>query len=392
MPHSPLLAPPRVAVVCEGDPSNPEEWSGTPYGLVGGLRAEGIDVVTIAGAARGRVARVARDVVALMSARPAAPTVEAVKESLRQSRRAAPFTAEFGSTGTLYARSGLLAHRGVDAVVQMGSAYTIRHPRVATFEDMTVRQAVEHDQYQWGELTERQVSRRVERQRSVYRRATAVLSATPWAAESMRRDYGVSAAKVRAIGLGCNHEASPDGRDWSVPRFLFVGNDWARKNGDLVVRAFRVIRETAPEATLDLVGGHPRVDEPGVTGHGRLRLSDAAESARLDALFGASTCLVVPSRFEAAGIVYLEAAAAGMATIGGRAGGAPHLIGGGGMTVAPTDAAGLVDAMRRMCDPQVARAFGESGRARSAEFTWPAVARRVLTALGLRCESTPVTW
>jgi glycosyltransferase involved in cell wall biosynthesis len=43
-------------------------------------------------------------------------------------------------------------------------------------------------------------------------------------------------------------------RDWSTPRFLFVGNDFERKNGVAVVSAFKRLRDQVSEARLDVVG------------------------------------------------------------------------------------------------------------------------------------------
>ena len=97
-----------------------------------------------------------------------------------------------------------------------------------------------------------------------------------------------------------------------MPRFLFVGFDWERKNGDGVVRSFARVRESIPGARLDIVGSDARVGVEGVVGHGRLSLSDYDDRRRLDGLFETATCFVMPSWSEPAGISYLEAAAAGV--------------------------------------------------------------------------------
>ena len=84
-----------------------------------------------------------------------------------------------------------------------------------------------------------------------------------------------------------------------------------------------------PAATLSVVGGHPPIEADRVVGHGPLSLIFAEERRRLEALFEASTCFVMPSFHEPAGIVYVEAAASGLPSIGTTAGGAPELVGEG---------------------------------------------------------------
>lgn len=383
---------PRVAVVCEGDPDDPNAWSGTPHGLLRGLRACGAEAVAVRGAPAGRAATAARHVMAAAGACSASRSGESLPAALRRAHRVSPLRTGYGAVGTAYAAWGLRRRGAVDAVVQLGSSYVVRHRRVVTFEDMTVRQAVEFDQYDWRELSARQIEARVRRQLRIYRDAAAVALATPWAARSVVRDYDVAPEKVHAVGLGRNHEIAPPSRDFGTPRFLFVGFDWERKNGSGVLEAFRAVRERHPRATLDVVGRHPALEEESVRGHGPLSLSDPAQSAALDRLFAAATCLVVPSRFEAVGIVYLEAAAAGLPSIGTTRGGAADLVGAGGRVVDPDDPVALRTAMTQLCEPGLAAELGALGRRRAAEFTWAAVAERLLALAGLGPAAAPVSW
>ena len=82
----------------------------------------------------------------------------------------------------------------------------------------------------------------------------------------------------------------------------------------------------------------------------------------------------MPSYSEARRIAYVEAAAAGLPSIGTMAGGSDYLIGDGGLVVDPRDDDALLDAMRRLADPAVAARKGAAARRRSERFTWEAVA------------------
>jgi glycosyltransferase involved in cell wall biosynthesis len=102
-------------------------------------------------------------------------------------------------------------------------------------------------------------------------------------------------------------------------------------------------------------------------------------------LFARATCFVMPSLIEPFGIAYVEAASAGVPSIGSSVGGPRDVIGDdGGIVVEPDDEAGLVEAMLRLADPDTARRMGRAARERSGLYTWRKVAERLLRALGLQ--------
>jgi glycogen synthase len=274
----------------------------------------------------------------------------------------------------------------LDGLIQHGGEH-LAPPGIpmVTYQDSTLVQALRS--YPWPHLRGlggRGVDRATRRQRAVYASAAACCTMTHWAAASVRSDYGVDAARVHVVGLGPNHDPEPGPeRDWSSPRFLFVGVDWERKNGAAVVRAFDAVRERIPTASLDLVGGHPRVDGEGITGHGRLDLRSSADATRMRGLYRRATVFVMPSLHEPSGTVHLEAAAAGIPSIGSADGGAVTCIGDGGRVVDPLDSGVLLAAMLELSEPETARALGARARAHSALFTWKKVAERLVRALEL---------
>jgi glycosyltransferase involved in cell wall biosynthesis len=357
-------------------------WSGIPQGLAWGMRELGVGAshvsaelprplglpVTLALSA-ARLHRVPR-------ARPG--------ERLRASRRAVrEGSSELAALRSLALRTRLKTPGEPPPTVQIGTGYSLPPGSpVVTLEDMTILQAVGLGVPDWRAQPERCVAERVERQRDCYARARACCVASDWAARSLVADYGVPDHKVHVVGLGRNHDPRPAPRDWTRPRFLFVGQDWERKGGPELVRAFGRLRERVPDAGLDVVGTHPRVDAPGVHGHGPLAMNDYRGRDRMQALFESATCYVMPSRYEAFGIVYTEAAAAGVPSIGTTVGGSGYAIGpDGGRLVPPSDEGALLAAMLELSDADTARRMGAAALERSELFTWPAVAEKVLAAL-----------
>lgn len=385
----------RLGLAFHGDPFDPASWSGTPAGLAAALQAQGHDVVGLSARAGERVDAGVQRALAVPRMIPRLPAVlrgQPLPEAVDHAKSAARVGAQYRALGSLRMSRELSRAGHLDAVLRLGTSFEVRHPRVITFEDLTVRQAIDADELEWARVGRGTHRMRLRAQHRAFHEAVVCCTATPWAARSVVQDYGVDPAKVFPVGLGANHVHGGDHdgpvleveeKDWSTPRFLFVGKAWEDKNGPTLLAAFRELRQRVPQARLDLVGHHPRVDLPGVTGHGFLRTTEPGPRRRLVELYARATCLVVPTTFEPAGIVHVEAAAAGVPSIGSARGGAADMIGPSGLSVVPGDVADLVAAMHRMSDPRTARRMGEAGRERARLFTWDLVAHRMLQAAGL---------
>jgi glycosyltransferase involved in cell wall biosynthesis len=253
--------------------------------------------------------------------------------------------------------------------------------RYVTFEDLTVAQMQKSGQ--WFKFSDRRFGRWRRLQADVYRHAKACCAVSTWTKASIVEDFGVPEAKIRLVGLGRNLTLpAVESRDWSSPRFLFVGRDWPRKNGDAVVRAFARLIGEHPDARLDLVGCDPDVSLPGVFRHGHLDQRDPVQGPLLRELYATATCFVMPSFAEPFAIAYLEAASAGLPVIATTVGGIRDALGSdGALYVDPHDDDAIYGAMRRLCDPQVAQAMGRAAERRARDYTWRNVAQRVLDAI-----------
>lgn len=356
----------------ERDPLSPAHWSGIPASLAAGLRSLGIEVVPI-GYHLPPVARHAVFALSAMHGRGAVAHASPVK---------------FATRSRVLARR-LARAKALDAVIAMGTdqydlgAIVPDSLPVATYDDGTFSLYMRHPESdaRRNGFPEGELRRWAARQAVAARRATACCVSTRWAAESVIDDYLVPAGKVHVVGIGHRPRACPPGRDWSSPRLLFVGADWDRKNGAVVLRAFARVRALQSRATLDVVGDHPRLDQPGVTGHGFLRREDRNAQRTLDRLYAAATAFVLPSRYDPAGMVYLEAASAGLPVIATTEGGAPELLGDTALAVHPDDEDGLTAAILQLTEPGKAQRLGLEAQRRAADSTWPDVARRILAGV-----------
>jgi glycosyltransferase involved in cell wall biosynthesis len=368
----------RIGIAFPGNPGRRETWSGIPFGLIGGLEDAGVEPVAVAIEPPAPLRRACSAAIAASYLQPQWDLLGAAREASAAARASAGM-----ATLTTMAVPAALRRAGrLDGVIQIGTGYTVRSEApVVTYEDMTIRQTRTHPYPGWELLSRRSFDSRVMRQRRAYESAVACCLTSPWAAASVRDEYGIAAEKVHAVGIGRNHAAPAVERSWEQPRFLFVGLDWQRKNGPGLLRAFARLREQRPEAQLDVVGGHPPLNQPGVTGHGILRLNSDAERRQLEQLYAAATCFAMPSHSEASAIAYVEAAAAGLPSIGTDQGGSDFLIGEGGLIVDPSDDDDLLEAMLALCEPETAAQMGTAAQKRSRLFTWSAVASRLVRAL-----------
>jgi len=130
-----------------------------------------------------------------------------------------------------------------------------------------------------------------------------------------------------------------DSARFRAKNILFVGIDWKRKGGPVLLEAFRRVRHAHPEATLTIVGRSPEVTQPGVEVVGRLPLIEVARYYRSASIF----CL--PTLNEPFGLVLLEAFSYGLPIVATRIGAIPEIVedGESGYLVGPQNTDELAD-------------------------------------------------
>lgn len=215
-------------------------------------------------------------------------------------------------------------------------------------------------------------------------------------AGTARRSAALGADPVRVVHLGTDPapaagpEDGDDGRPWSGPTLVTVGNLIARKRHADVIAALPSLRERHPDLRYVIVGDGPERERLitlaarlGVTAQVKLRGAlghdEAIAVARSGSLF------VLPSLDEAFGVSYVEAMAAGIPAIGVRGEDGPDEIAaaGGGIELVPgrdpAALAGVLDAL--LSDRARREALGQAARENvQRNFTWAACGAATLAA------------
>jgi glycosyltransferase involved in cell wall biosynthesis len=159
---------------------------------------------------------------------------------------------------------------------------------------------------------------------------------------------------------------------------LFLGADFYRKGGDQVVAAVALLRHRGRDVTLT-VAGPRRWPMPGGP-PAWVRFAGYLDPGAVPSLWADHDLLVLPSRFEAYGIVFSEALAAGRPCVGRRAFAMPELIGDCGRLIEEDDgveelAAAIVAVLED--DAVYERTWQRRLQVRE-DRSWDAVASRIL--------------
>jgi alpha-maltose-1-phosphate synthase len=162
-------------------------------------------------------------------------------------------------------------------------------------------------------------------EKRIFDRSNLIVPWSSWAAESVVRDYGIEPEKVRVVRNGVTL-AQATQRSLSVDRnhqihLGFVGNDFIRKGGDLLLRVHQ--EHFADRAHLTLITSH---DVP----TGSLRNVSVRRSVPWDELMThvmpSFDLLVFPTRFDYSPFAVVEAMTAGLPVIASRVGSIPEMV------------------------------------------------------------------
>jgi glycosyltransferase involved in cell wall biosynthesis len=196
----------------------------------------------------------------------------------------------------------------------------------------------------------------------IYHNATLNFTMCSNISQSMIEDYSCNSNNVSCVYCGANVQAKEeeifDEKRFSNKNILFVGVDWQRKGGPVLIDAFRKVLETYPDATLTIVGCTPKLDLPNCNIVGRIPPSD------LKKYFEQASVFCLPTNIEPFGVVFLEAMSYKLPIIAKNIGAIPDFVfeGKNGYKLEPNNPQQLAQKLIELIgSPDRCKIFGEYG-------------------------------
>ncbi len=229
------------------------------------------------------------------------------------------------------------------------------------------------------------------------RRADRVVVPSRYAAGIATDRYRIAPERVAVVPEPVMRLAAPAAASRARPTILAVGHQYRRKRTADLLRAIPLLPPHLADARVRVVGDGPELPRLRRLAS-RLGIADRVDFlGRIDdqALareYAGADCFCHPSVQEAFGIAVVEAMAAGLPVVAGRAAALPEIVRDGvtGLLVAPRDPSAIAAALAQLLDDGELRAsLGAAGRLRAALWSPVAHARQVLDVSGVRVEPLP---
>lgn len=371
----------EITAFCQGDPFGRHAWSGANRGIFSALAALGVLRAAVDVEVRGPRRY-------LLALREWSPDKRQWRDNFLKSPRL--FRARTQAAARHLERDA----RMPDAVLQIGAmfdaAWTYRGlPRFCYLDSNTLLSARGGPQAFGHRACARYKRIAFEHERDIYQASAGVFVFSDFVRRSLIDDFGVNPSRVHTVYAGVNLPipAAPPPPS-PEPTVLFIGRDFARKGGPLLLRAFRRVRRVLPRARLIIAGASPNVHQAGVEVRGFIDKNSPGGEATLASLFAQARVFTLPSHFEPFGVVYAEAMHFGLPCVGVNHCAMPEIITPGvtGLLVPPDDEISLAEALTALLQDQtLAQRMGAAGREKAQRlFRWEIVAHKMVTAMQAR--------
>ena len=164
-------------------------------------------------------------------------------------------------------------------------------------------------------------------------RADCVIYSSEWARNDAIFHYHARNSKIHVVEFGAN---IPHPMDYQADiqmdtcNLVFIGRNWQKKGGDKMLGAYRILKKEAFPCTCTLIGSVPpnasKNDDPDLTIIPFLDKTFPAQLDRFTQILNNAHFLILPTEFDAFGIVFCEASAYGVPSIAANVGGVSQPI------------------------------------------------------------------
>lgn len=165
-------------------------------------------------------------------------------------------------------------------------------------------------------------SRYLKLEHQIYTKATLLFVMSENIKDSLVKQYGISEDKIKMVYAGSNSKINKEvnQQKYASKNILFVGKDWERKGGPLLIEAFKIVQQSIPDAKLTILGSTPSSQLKNCTIHGDVPLEQVSKYYNQASVF----CL--PTKREPFGIVFIEAMLNRLPIVTNSVGATPELV------------------------------------------------------------------
>jgi glycosyltransferase involved in cell wall biosynthesis len=243
-------------------------------------------------------------------------------------------------------------HRGLPSIISL-DATPINYDSVGTYYGHRSGGRMERYKYELN--------------RRAFEHAVALVTWCRWAKDSLIHDYGIAEEKITVIAPGVDLAQWPGhwarerarGAETRKPHLLFVGGDFERKGGEVLLECFhRYLQDTCE---LSIVTQSPVAPERNL----HIYHNVAPNSDTLLRLYAQADVFVFPTLADCAPLAVPEAMAAALPVVSTRIGAIPEMVRDGeeGLLVEPGSADALYAALRQLLNsPELRMRMGNRGR------------------------------
>lgn len=325
----------RIGFVSIQDATDVTTWSGIPFQILTEMRAQNIDVEALSPLST--------------SAKFALAPVKLISRARKQSVTLDHFPLVLRA----YARQieRFVRQRSIDVVFSPSTIpvtlLSCGKP-IVTWTDAVFHAMVDYYGTAFANMPAAAVARGKWQEEAALRNCSIAVYGSTWAREGAARITDTGKLRVLPFGssLPVSHTAADVARFAAEKRstrkneceLLFVGVNWERKGGPIAVETARLLNEAGIRTRLRVVGSRPEGElPPFVDVIGFLNKNSESGKRQLIDLYRGADFLILPTKAEAAGIVFCEASSFGLPSVTYATGGVPDYVRNGvnGVCIAP---------------------------------------------------------
>ncbi len=371
----------KMLALTQGAPFSKNTYSGTTFGVLTGLKKKGILVA-------------AEDVEPELFIRKALNAVGSFsfnKEKWRQ--KYVRSDGRFNYCSKKAARVINDQRSDVNCVLQMGALFSPLSsagslPPVISYHDSNIALSAKGGVHSFSSLVSSSIiQKRFKMESDIYHGNDLILTFSDYVKRSMVEDFGVSEEKIKVVYAGSNLEKMiiAENKSYDENVILFVGKDFERKGGKVVLEAFQKIKKSVKDVKLIILGADIEVADPAVEVYGFVDKNTQGGEELINEIYQRASVFVMPSFFEPFGIVFCEAMFHKLPCVGSNICAMPEIVkdGESGFLIEPGNSTQLAEkVIEILLDKKLAHDLGHKGYEIAHDrFTWDRVADRVVDAI-----------